>query len=69
MKNITLNEAFKILQDCSAIILDDNFLIFDMEDIEEWKNGKFVSYSNGTILNYLCKMGFIKKGEYLVGVC
>jgi len=39
MKNITLNEALKLIQDCSACIIDDNVLVYpswDAPDDEDW---------------------------------
>lgn len=42
---------------------------YDQETIEQWEKGEFVNYSNGIILNKLCKEGHIPEGNYLVTVC
>lgn len=39
-----------------------------LETLEKWKNGQFVHYSNGIVLNKLCADGHIEKGEYIVKV-
>lgn len=46
MKNITLSEALKILQDCSAIIFDDNALIYpSLSDLENDADNEFMYIS------------------------
>jgi len=41
---------------------------YDEQDIAKWEKGEFVHYSNGTVLNQLCRKGYIPAGEYLVNV-
>jgi hypothetical protein len=39
----------------------------DLPLIEGWKNGK-ENYDNEVVMNYLCHLGFLDEGEYLVKV-
>jgi hypothetical protein len=40
MKNITIDEALKLIQDCSACIIEDNVLVYpcwdDLNSDEDW---------------------------------
>ncbi len=42
---------------------------WDKENIQEWKDGESPTFTNPVILNELCRLGHIKKGEYIVTVC
>jgi len=38
------------------------------EDLEEIKNGKFVPFSLGIVMNELCRAGKIEAGEHVIDV-
>lgn len=64
---------FVAVQECGNdsshnFTINGNLSKYDLEQIDKWKAGNFVHYSNHTILSYLCKEKYINPGKYLIFV-